>query len=279
VTRVDGSRRVDVHPRLSVSTISSRHLTLDQDLALYAELGIPRVGLAMAKLRAYGYANAARRMASEGVAVTGVCGVNPIRLGDEEAWPEGRSDLLDCAEAAAAMGAPTVVVTSGAPGRLTWEQAAKRLSAALAPVLAACEPLGITLGLEHSNALRLDVGFVQTLADAVDLARDMGCGVCMEVNACWMERGLAATLRRSADVLTLVQVSDYVVGTAASPDRAVPGDGDIPLESVLGEVLDAGYDGLFEIELIGPRIEAEGYASAIVRAVERTGRILDRLGA
>jgi sugar phosphate isomerase/epimerase len=36
----------------------------------------------------------------------------------------------------------------------------------------------------------------------------------------------------------------------------VPGDGDIPLARRVGELLAAGYAGAFEIEMVGPRIEA-----------------------
>ena len=44
-------------------------------------------------------------------------------------------------------------------------------------------------------------------------------------------------------------------------------------------MLAAGYEGCFDLELIGPRIEEEGYASALRRAVDNLGAILDALGA
>ena len=76
-------------------------------------------------------------------------------------------------------------------------------------------------------------------------------------------RRKSATLRDAMDVIKLVQVSDFIVGTRDTPNRVVPGDGDIPLRRILGDVLRAGYDGAFDLELIGPRIEEEGYESAI----------------
>ena len=91
----------------------------------------------------------------------------------------------------------------------------------------------------------------------------------MEINACWAERGLDATIADAVDRLRLVQVSDFAIGTLSTPNRLVPGDGDIPLARIIGQVLDAGYDGCFDLELIGPAIEAEGYAAAIPRVVER----------
>ena len=93
----------------------------------------------------------------------------------------------------------------------------------------------------------------------------------------WAERTLAATLRDGMDVIRLVQVSDFVVGTHDTPNRVVPGDGDIPLRRILSDIITAGYDGVFDLELIGPRIEEEGYESAINRAIDATTAVLDSL--
>ena len=64
-----------------------------------------------------------------------------------------------------------------------------------------------------------------------------------------------------------MQVSDFAVGTLSTPNRLVPGDGDIPLRRIIGQVIDAGYDGVFDLELIGPRIVEEGYEPATRRAL------------
>jgi sugar phosphate isomerase/epimerase len=89
----------------------------------------------------------------------------------------------------------------------------------------------------------------------------------MEINACWAERGLGATIAAGVDRIRLVQVSDYAVGTLTTPARLVPGDGDIPIARILGQIIDAGYRGCFDLELIGPAIEDEGYERAVPRAV------------
>jgi len=47
----------------------------------------------------------------------------------------------------------------------------------------------------------------------------------------------------------------------------VPGDGDMPLASLLALIARAGYRGFIELEMLGPRIEAEGYEPAIARAI------------
>ncbi len=221
------------------------------------------VGVALRKLEAPGDVDA---IAAAGVRVVDVIGVGSRRVGE-------------AIELAQRLQAPMVVLTTGRAGPATWEEAADAFAATMAPLVEQARAAGVALVLEHTNSLRADVGFVHTLRDAVDLARRIGLGVCVEVNACWGERGLADTLRDGADVLALVQVSDYAVGTTTTPDRLVPGDGDIPLRRILGDVLATGYAGPFELELVGPRIDAEGYATAITRSLAALGELLTDLGA
>jgi sugar phosphate isomerase/epimerase len=267
-----------VHPLVSVSAISSFQWGLEDDLAFYARSGIDSVGVSVAKLERFGWDEGVKLVAGSGVKVGNLIGVGAFRLGDTDRDGRQRARLERVLDAAESLRVGCVVFTTGPAGALTWEQAADALAVATAPVLEDARARGITFAIEHTNPLRVDVGFVHTLADDIDLARRLGCGVCMEINACWAERNLADTVRKGVDRIALVQVSDYAIGTLSTPNRLVPGDGDIPIERILGEVLDAGYTGMFDLELIGPRIEEEGYASAIRRSVDRLTDTLERLG-
>jgi sugar phosphate isomerase/epimerase len=64
-------------------------------------------------------------------------------------------------------------------------------------------------------------------------------------------------------------VNDFKVGTLGASERVVMGDGDIPLRRILGALAAAGYGRWYDIELIGPAIEAEGYEAVVPRAVAR----------
>ena len=97
---------------------------------------------------------------------------------------------------------------------------------------------------------------------------------CVEVNSCWAERGLETTLLAAGPLLAHVQLSDWKLGSLCTPDRCVPGDGDIPLARILRALDAAGYTGAFELELVGPQIEAEGYEAAIARAITATEMLL-----
>jgi sugar phosphate isomerase/epimerase len=266
-------------PDVSVSAICTYRWSLDEDLAFYAEHDVRAVGVSLAKLERHGVEEGAARVRDAGLRVTNLIGLGPFHLADPGQWPQQRDRLRRAVDAASTVGAECMVLTTGPAGALPWEDAAARFADALGPVLEAARAADVPIALEHTNSLRVDVGFVHTLRDAIDLARSLDLGVCMEVNACWAERGLAQTITDGVDRIRLVQVSDYAVGTLSTPARLVPGDGDIPLGRILGQVLDAGYRGCFDLELIGPAIEEEGYARAVLRAMQALDGLLGELSA
>jgi sugar phosphate isomerase/epimerase len=265
-----------MHPRLSVSAVSSWQWSLDEDLAFWADAGIDHVGLSFRKLEEAGIDGAVASVRDAGLRVSNIVELGWWDLAAPATWPRHQDRLLRAVAIAEALGG-CLVLTTGPAGGLEWDAAADALDEAIEPVRSAAEGVGVLITVEHTGPLRLDLSFVTSLRDGIDLARHLGVLACVEVNSCFAERGLAATLLEGRDVLGHVQLSDFVIGSLCTPDRAVPGDGDIALARVVAAVLAAGYTGSFEIELVGPRIEAEGYAAAIGRAVAYVDALLAHL--
>ena len=266
-----------MHPRTCVSGISTFRLSLAEDIEFWSRHGIAAVGVSLAKVAAAGWepaTTALARAVDAGLEIVDLIGLGAFDLARPDSWERGRETGIRAVETAARLGVPRVVFTTGRFVPLTWEDAADAYALAVAPVVAAAADSGVAFAIEHTNPLRPDVGFVHTLRDAVDLARRLDVGVCMEINACWAERDLDATIAAGIDRISLVQVSDFRVGTVASSQRLVPGDGDIPLVRIVDTLLAAGYPGRFELELIGDAILAEGYDAAVPRAVAWLDRLL-----
>jgi sugar phosphate isomerase/epimerase len=190
-----------------------------------------------------------------------------------------RAALLGVLDVAQQLGARSIYLTTGGHGSLTWEQAAERFAAAIDPCVSRAADAGIDLLIENAPPLRADRHLAHSLRDTTTLAEMSGVGVCLDVNGCWSEADLHGLITAAMPRCRLVQLSDYVYGDRAVPGRAVPGDGDIPLERIVGWVVDAGYTGAFDLELIGPRIDQEGHLAAATRACEAVGRMLEAAGA
>jgi sugar phosphate isomerase/epimerase len=267
-----------MHDRLSVSAVSSWRASFDDDLAMWERLGIGHVGLSLRKCEEVGLEHAVRRVRDAGLRVSNVVECGWCELADPGTWRAYRDRLLAAVDAMRAVEAPVLVLTTGPAVPLEWDDAARALGEVLDPVLAAANAASVRVAIENTSAMRLDLSFATTLRDTVDLADRLGAFVCVELKSCWAERGFAPTVARAVDRIAHVQCSDALVGSLTTPDRLVPGDGDIPLATRFGALARAGYAGAFEIEMVGPRIEEEGYAPAIRRAVARIDDLLGEAG-
>jgi sugar phosphate isomerase/epimerase len=239
--------------------------SLDADIALWADLGIHHVGLIAPKLEATGWA-------------VGQQAVLDARL-EVSSMAAYRQEMIGSLPLTAAVGCDVLYTLSGSSGMAPWEEAAQTFCEEMAPFLAEAKDLGVRLAIEPTNPFRSDMSFVFSVRDAVDLARMAGMGIVVDFYSAWYERNLEDLLRRNIDLVALVQIGDYQLGTFDIPGRCAIGDGDIPVERLLGMVLNAGYQGPFELEILGPAIEQQGYRQAILQSVERASDMLGRLGA
>ena len=269
-----------MHPRVSLHQVAFLDESSAQFIAFCREIGVGHMTLVTPALTRPGDLDAALAELARGgpkvATLNHVFGAFPNLEGDREQAVAG---LMGAIGMAAQLGAGAIYLITGGRGRLSWEEGAARFADWIAPCVAEAKARGIRLLVENASALNADLHMVHTLADAIRFAEIAGIGLCIELHACWTEADLPALFRRAMPITGLVQASDYVLGDRTTPCRAVPGDGVIPLEALLGEVLAAGYKGVFDLELVGPRIVAEGARAASIRAGERLSEILVRLGA
>jgi sugar phosphate isomerase/epimerase len=171
-----------------------------------------------------------------------------------------------------------VYCTPGRRDGRSFDALTESLADAIEPCVEYAGSLDVRLAIEPS--LRTDQSYVHTLRDALDVVDRAGIAVIADLGNCWTERDYEATVRRAGDRVAAVQFADARYGTVEDPSpggRAVPGDGDLDLAGFVRAALDAGYDGAFELEMVGPLIEAEGHETALRRAVPRASAILEEV--
>jgi sugar phosphate isomerase/epimerase len=196
-----------------------------------------------------------------------------------EAWRDARGTLSQLIDAAAELEAHSIYMLTGGHGSLTWEEAAETFCEAIEPCVGQAKAAGVALAVENSSTLYADNHIAHSLRDTITLAEMADIGICIDLYACFTEAALRESIQRAAPRLQVVQISDYVYGDRSLPCRAVPGDGAVPFKRLLGWILDAGYSGAFDFELIGPRIDKEGHLAAVSRAARYTVDILQQLEA
>jgi sugar phosphate isomerase/epimerase len=259
--------------RLIVSPSSSPKWTLEQDLALFQHLGLTQIETSTAKMAAVPREQWKSSLANAGVGVhTLALTIPAFDLTQPRTWEGTQQQLIAALDMAAELDATQCVLATGCARGRPFEKALTAFATAIAPVTDAANGHGLRLITEPVRPQFAQFCFIHSFADAVQVSRATGVGVSFDVVHLWWEAGLANAIRANADVVGLVQLSDLVF-SGPIIERIMPGDGELPLAELIGYFLEAGYTGVFDLELIGSALEQEGYESAITRSYDYVSKL------
>lgn len=254
-----------MHPAISINTLCLPPAPLDAQVDQVARIGARGISPELDQVLAFGLAESARAIGDAGLAVATLTH-RAFGFATPAEAEAARERLLRTLDIAARIGAGTVIMTTGGRCGLAWAEAAERFVEAIAPCAEAARTLGIRLGIEPTSHLYADVSLAHRLTDTVTLARRAGIAVMIDLFACWTDADVEAAIAEAGSDIALVQVSDYVYGDRGLPCRAIPGDGAVPLDRLIPAITHTGFSGWYDLEVIGPRLAAEGVEAGLARA-------------
>lgn len=266
-----------MHRHLSINTLSLPPGDTAAHVEAVARLGAGGISPDLTDILAFGPAPAARRIGDAGLQVATLTH-RAFGFASPEEVREQRARLLQTLDIAATLGAQSIIMTTGGRGQHSWSEAAQRFAEAIAPCAERARELGIPLGIEQTSHLYADASITHRLADGVAVASQAGIGVIIDIFACWFDADIDAAIAAAGPLCPLVQISDYVHGDRALPCRAVPGDGAIPFAGLIPAMVAAGIRGWYDLEIIGPRLAAEGHEAGLRRAARHIGALLEQAG-
>jgi len=263
-----------VHPNISINVLSLAQASFDRQVDIVARIGARAITPDIEQLGDVSAVQAARLLGDAGLTAAALTH-RAFGFADAAETQAARARLERSIDYARAIGATTIVMTTGGRGGLDWQEAAKRFAEAVAPCTTIARKAGIQLGIEPTSHLYADASIAHRLSDCVTLEQLADIAIVIDLFACWTDSNIETAITAAAPHTALVQVSDYVYGDRALPCRAVPGDGAIPLDRLLLATVSAGFRGIFDLEIIGPRLQAEGVDAGLKRAAENIAAILD----
>ena len=267
--------RVDPLARLSIGHYMLRRWSLEEDVRALERLGFRSISLASTKLEAYGRERALRLLRSSTLKVAHVGSYGWFGT-ERRTVARGIERVRRAIDWTARVGADALFVISGPRDGDSWDDAARAYGDAYARLLPEATAAGIRLAIEVIHPLRQDLSFVNTLADAHEIATRAGRrgGYVLDFFHSGWERRLLETIRRDARRrIHAVQICDYKRVTMRTMDRAFLGKGILPLGAMFRALERGGYRGWYEVEIISDDLEAMGYE----RALRRTRAAFARL--
>jgi sugar phosphate isomerase/epimerase len=250
-----------------------------ESIAALADLGVTKTSMTWTKLRDSGAAPVLQACAERGVEVVTTTSMVRFDLSAAASTSEQLQLARRNIDQAAAVGATSIYTLTGPRAHADWMENVEAYARLVASTVDYAAGRGIALAVEPTNWLYADITFVHSFHDAIGFAARTGMQVCLDLFHVWTESQLREDIRNHAGLICHVQLSDMQRGARSLPCRVPPGDGDVPLRALIGWLLDAGYQGVFDLELNGPFIDKLGHREAAARSAAWLDAVLAGFGA
>jgi sugar phosphate isomerase/epimerase len=171
------------------------------------------------------------------------------------------------------------VTNTGVPPNGNIEEVLDTAASEYRMVADAAEEHGARVALEPLNASIMNVeSAIWTLRQGMRVVEAVdrhNFGICLDYWNIWQNDGIEQAIRDCGDRIFVVQCSDWRTPRSFQ-DRVVPGEGDIPLASLLQATIDAGYQAPYVVEIFSGDVCDSLWAGDLERVITDSRAGLDR---
>ena len=200
------------------------------------------------------------------VSPTSICALTGL-IGPDSTPAADRLAAADrCLAYAAGLGVPLVVLIGGPGVGLNREQAWQRAAAGFETLVARAARAGVSVLLEPLHPVLIEASVVTSLTDGLALiGRAPNAGLVLDTWHVWWDPRLGQFLRQCGARVGIVHLSDWAPPPTVGLDRVLPGAGVIDLPAMCADILDAGFRGWWEVEILSESLRS-GDQAALARA-------------
>lgn len=256
--------------RLSINEMTTYRWSFEEDVNRYHAAGINAIGVWRQKLSDFGEEKGIELLAETGLNVSSILWAGGFTGSDGRSHRDSIDDARDAIRLAAAVKADCLVVYSGSRGGHTHNHARRLIKGALSELAPLAGELGVTLAIEpmHKGCAG-EWTFLTSLTDTLELLDAVASPhVKMTFDSYHLgfEDAVVEQLPTIAPRVGIVHLGDAKIPPVGEQNRCRLGDGILPLASIVQQLESAGYDGWFEVELMGEEIEATDYEELIAHS-------------
>lgn len=267
---------------VAISELTTARWELRQELAHSSEHGFAAVSLWRPKLSDDGAEAAAANLARAGMRASSLQWVGGFTGSDGRSFRESVRDAAEAIETAAVLATasplgqpPVVIMHPGCRGGHTRSHAARLLHDAVEALVPLARREGVVLALRpvHPRSAP-QCGFITSLDAALAIVEAADTAFLRLALDLWQFGDAIdgpAMLGRLAAATGVVQVADRCGSPASDADRQPAGMGCLPLEDLVGGLVELGYRGDFEFDPVGETVEMLGYEGTL----HETRRVVD----
>jgi sugar phosphate isomerase/epimerase len=253
--------------RLSMNEMTTYRWSFEEDVAQYAAAGIRGIGVWRQKIADFGEDKGVELLAESGLEVSNVLWAGGFTGSDGRTLRDSIDDALEAIRLTAELKADCLVLYSGGRAGHTQNHARRLVIGALKEVLPAAAEQRVTLAIEPMHpGCAGDWTFITSIDDALSLIESVDSPrlkLAFDTYHFGRQNGMVERLATLAKQIAVVHLGDCKSPPRHEQNRSRLGDGNVPLREILASLTRAGYDGFYDVELMGEEIENSDYCNLI----------------
>lgn len=256
---------------MAVSELSTYRWSFEEDVLRYKEYGYGAIGVWRPKLSDCGEAKGRELLLDQKLRVSSLNWVGGFTGSDGRTFRESIHDALDAIDVAAQLEADCLVVLAGSRSGHTRSHAKRLLSQALKILAEAAQAVGIQLAVEPMHVgCAHDFTFLTSIPDTLDVISSIGrsnCGIVFDCYHMAQDENAMDWLPSIVPFIRLVQLGDAKRAPMGEQNRCLLGDGIVPLASIVKTIEHYGFEGFYEVELLGEDVEHYDYREILTQSL------------
>jgi sugar phosphate isomerase/epimerase len=257
---------------LSMNEATTFRWSLEEDIVQYAAAGIPAIGVWRQKLSDCGQSKARDLLHQSGIKVSHLFWAGGFTGSDGRSYRESIDDASEAVRTAADLACPTLVVYTGPRAGHTYNHARRLVQGALIELAPQAKELGVSLALEpmHPGCAE-QWTFLTSLDDTVDLLESIAnpqIKMVLDTYHLGQSGELVERLPAILPHVAIIQLGDARRPPKGEQNRCRLGEGVVPLVEIIAALKAGGYNGYYDVELLGEEIESVDYPSLLQHAKE-----------
>jgi sugar phosphate isomerase/epimerase len=256
--------------RLSVNETTTFRWSFEEDVLNYAAAGVGAIGVWRQKLSDCGEAKGIELLAEKGLDVSHLFWAGGFTGSDGRSFRASVDDAAEALRTANALGTGALVVYSGARAGHTFNHARRLIKDALSELVPLAVELGVVLALEPMHpGCAGEFTFLTDLQEVLDLLEAVGSEqvkIVFDTYHLGQDRQILDRIPEITRHVAIVQLGDAREPPTGEQNRCRLGEGMIPLREIVGALGAAGYDGFYDVELLGEEIETIDYTALLEHA-------------
>lgn len=266
--------------QLSMNETTTFRWSFEEDVANYAAAGIPAMGVWRQKLSDCGESKALELLTSQAMKVSHLLWAGGFTGSDGRSFRQSMEDALEAIRTAATLHAGTLVVYSGARAGHTYNHARRLIKDAMRELVPVAAESGVVLAIEPMHpGCAAEFTFLTSIDDVLELLEIVDSPHVQFVFDTYHlghTEGILKRIPQVASRIAIVQLGDACLPPRGEQNRCRLGEGTIPLVEIVDALTAAGYDGYYDVELLGEAIETLDYTDLLAHSKQAFQTLMRR---